>query len=356
MPRPRSNTSNPKLVQRKRVWYVEWWNSAKRYPERVSCRTKHRGEAEDYLASFKAGLLNPRPEAPVRLRAILGRYLSARLAAECSPTLRTAVSHLERLLGALTVPELSSPVIEVYYDTRRQEGRRVKGGRRVPLQDGTLAKEGVTLRAAIRWAIREKLIPAADEPHIRVPSGGPPRERWLTREEFDRLLAAAQAFHIKLFIVLALATAGRRGAILGLTWNQIDETTGMVNLGQGRRNKRRATVPLTQDALAVLRAAHARATTPYVIEWRECSVKSIRTGFYTAVRRAGLSEDVTPNVLRHTAATWMAMDGVSLDDIGRFLGDSVKVVEKVYAKFTPDYLRRASRALARKTRAVNAKR
>jgi hypothetical protein len=35
----------------------------------------------------------------------------------------------------------------------------------------------------------------------------------------------------------------------------------------------------------------------------------------------------------------MAMDGIPLSEIARFLGDSEKTVEKIYAKHAPDYLR-----------------
>jgi integrase len=55
--------------------------------------------------------------------------------------------------------------------------------------------------------------------------------------------------------------------------------------------------------------------------------------------------DVTPHTLRHTAATWAAMAGVPMDEIARLLGASVTVVEKIYAKWHPEYLRRAVQAL-----------
>ena len=74
-------------------------------------------------------------------------------------------------------------------------------------------------------------------------------------------------------------------------------------------------------------------------------MKNIKTGFAAAATRAGLSA-VTPHVLRHTAATWMAIAGVPLQEIARFLGNSLAMVEKVYAKHSPDYLRRAADALS----------
>ena len=39
------------------------------------------------------------------------------------------------------------------------------------------------------------------------------------------------------------------------------------------------------------------------------------------------------------------MDGVTIAEVAKLLGDSEKTVEKVYGKHAPDYLRRAVNAL-----------
>lgn len=49
--------------------------------------------------------------------------------------------------------------------------------------------------------------------------------------------------------------------------------------------------------------------------------------------------DVTPNVFRHTAATNMARGGVPLWKIAKILGNSIAMVERVYAKYDPSDLR-----------------
>jgi hypothetical protein len=81
----------------------------------------------------------------------------------------------------------------VFYRRRRQvEGHMVgpaDARRKKPTSDGTLIRELVTLRAALKWARAAKWI--ADLPHIAVPAAPPPRDRWLTREEADRLIENA---------------------------------------------------------------------------------------------------------------------------------------------------------------------
>jgi integrase len=48
---------------------------------------------------------------------------------------------------------------------------------------------------------------------------------------------------------------------------------------------------------------------------------------------------------RDTAATWLVMEGVPLREIARLLGKSEAMVQQVYGKHLPGYLRRAVSAL-----------
>jgi integrase len=66
--------------------------------------------------------------------------------------------------------------------------------------------------------------------------------------------------------------------------------------------------------------------------------------FRDAAARAKLP-GVTPHTLRHTAATWMAQEGVPVWDIAGLLGNTVQMVEEVYGHHSPDHLRRATRSL-----------
>jgi integrase len=61
---------------------------------------------------------------------------------------------------------------------------------------------------------------------------------------------------------------------------------------------------------------------------------------------AGL-EGVTPHTLRHTVATLLVRAGVPLIEVSKLLGhkDS-RITERVYAKFSPDYLKRAIETLS----------
>ena len=75
-------------------------------------------------------------------------------------------------------------------------------------------------------------------------------------------------------------------------------------------------------------------------------IASIKQGFRAAARRAKLP-NVTPHVLRHTAATWMVQRGVPFEMVAKFLGNSKEMVERVYGHHSPEWLRLAANALSR---------
>lgn len=242
---------------------------------------------------------------------------------------------LSPVFGHLRPGEVDKAVCRAYVKARSGLGRSV----------GTSWTELSVLRAALNWAAKDKKIIKA--PFIFLPQPPKPKDRHLTREEAGRLHASAGSHHIQMFITLALATAGRVSALLELEWPRVDFDRSLIDLRTIEQNrvKRRAIVPMNASLRTALLEAKAGAMTDHVIEWHGQRVRSIKRAFARAAERASL-EDVTPHTLRHTAAVWMAEAGLSMSLIAQFLGHSdSRTTERIYARFSPDYLRRGSDAL-----------
>lgn len=295
-----------------------------RLKKRVSSGTKERREAEIFLSQYIAGSQEPVLDA-VTVEQILRGYERERSKHLRSPgALKYGVAPLAAALGNLRPNQLTPTAISSY-----ARGRGAAAG--------TILREVGILRAALGWAQSHNLI--EQRPHIPNPVRAPaPRDRWLTRDEARMLLAACQEPHVKLFITLGLMTAARAGAILEAKWDQVDLKAKTIDYGPGHGNKSRAVVALNPELVKALKAAETMSCSKYVVEFRGKPLKTIKTGFMAACRRAGL-EGVTPHILRHTAATWAAIDGRPLSEIARMLGDSEATVERVYAKWSPDYLK-----------------
>jgi integrase len=197
------------------------------------------------------------------------------------------------------------------------------------------------LRAALRWRL------GAGAPKVELPPRGQPRDRWLTRQEADKLIAGLKGHHVRLFVLLALHTAARRGAILGLTWDRVDLDSRRIDFNEPERErtkKRRARPPINDTPYAALVAAKESAETSYVIEWAGNRVDSVKHGCRSAGERAGLT-DVTPHTLRHTAVTWMMQAGVPVWEAAGFSAMTIQMVQEVYGHHHPDHLAGAATAL-----------
>lgn len=296
---------------------------------RLSTATGDRRLAEQFLARF-ISLEGRTPGKQYTVGEILDGYCTDKaLTVRAPAAIRFAVLGLQPLDDLLPA-HLTPPVI-----------RRWAGSRGV--SNGTVLREVGVLRAALAWAAEHQWISSI--PAISNPVPTPkPRQRWVTQDEARRLLAGCREPHVRLFITLGLMTVARTGAILDARWDQVDWYSRTIDYGDGHGNKQRAVVPLNDEVFSLLQAAKQLACSPYIVEFRGQRLVSIKRGFEAACVRAQLA-DVTPHILRHSGATWMAMAGVPLSEIARMLGDSETMVEKVYAKKTPDYLRRAAGAL-----------
>lgn len=308
-------------------FYAVWTNETG-VTERASLRTADREEAERRIVDFRRNITAP-PGSTV------GDYVQAYLDYKDGRIrdhvrLVGAWANAKDTFGALRPDQITPQLCGEYAAARRAMGR----------SDGTILKEINVLRQAMNWS---KVTSARFE----APSAPPARDRYLTKDEAKQLMDGCAQPHVRLFVLLALQTAGRRSAVLGLTWDRVDFERGRINLtvvGETNR-KRRATVPISDQLLPELLAAKEAAQTPYVVEYAGSRVLNIKRGFAAAVRRAGLA-DLTPHDLRHTAAVWMAEDGVSFEEIAQYLGhSSSRVTFAVYARFSPTHLRRAAKSL-----------
>jgi hypothetical protein len=82
-----------------------------------------------------------------------------------------------------------------------------------------------------------------------------------------------------------------------------------------------------------------------VIEWAGENVASVKRGVAKAGERAGIGH-VTAHMLRHSAAVHMAEDGIPMEEIAQFLGHAdVGITRRVYARFSPTYLRKAAKSV-----------
>jgi integrase len=210
----------------------------------------------------------------------------------------------------------------------------------------TARNELSVIRSALSWGVQHKMI--SSSPKIIVPPIPDSNVGHLTKPQFKQFLEGCAMPHIRLFAILAITTGARKTALLEAKWDQIDWGRCLFNLKAANKdqvsNKGRATVALNERAMTALHEARAGAISPYIIEYRDGPIDDVKKGISAASARTGVIAH--PHMFRHSAAVWMAEDRVPLMEIAQFLGHrNVNITARVYARFSPDYLRNAAQSL-----------
>jgi integrase len=120
--------------------------------------------------------------------------------------------------------------------------------------------------------------------------------------------------------------------LLSLRWPDVDLKRGTLTFHQTKNGERRA-VPLTGQALALM-GQHAKVRRlDTMLVFPNATGKrpvGIREAFEGAVERAGIV-DFRFHDLRHTFASYLAMNGASLLEIAEVLGHKTLAMVKRYA-------------------------
>lgn len=292
-----------------------------------------RGRAEAILAQAIIELQQPKPPPQPTVADILDLYSAARAETHSAKQLANSCRQVRDVLGWLPSGEVKAAHIRTYIARRREAGRA----------DGTIREELQKLRAALRWAAGEGFIPP-----IRpwpIPLRVKPRDRWLTREETDALVAGAVEPHARLYLIVALHTAARSSAILELPWKAVDLEHRIVAFPAKLGGKRRVAVPINDTLLEAMQEAREHATTEWVIEYGGKRVTRMNGGWRGALRRSGIAH-CTRHDLRRTAGSLMLQAGVKLELVSAVLGHrSTEITRAVYAHLAVEHLRPALDAL-----------
>ncbi len=207
------------------------------------------------------------------------------------------------------------------------------------MKPATALRELTTLKAILNKAHREELLAQVPAfPRIKVEPG---RCRWLTVEEEKRLLMAAKP-HLRALITFAVDTGGRKSELLKLDWQNVDLDRGFVTFRKTKNGEDRS-VRLTDRAKQVLTDLNPQESGS-VFTYRGQAIKDIKTSFDRARLRAEV-EDFRFHDLRHTFASRLVQQGVSLYEVMHLTGHKSFEMVQRYAHLAPDFQEQAIRAL-----------
>lgn len=201
-----------------------------------------------------------------------------------------------------------------------------------------------TLKAAMNTAVRWKFLevnPFAQIQSLRVPDAVP---TYFSKQDFQRLLDAIADEWLKELVVFAVLTGMRRGELINLRWQDVDLQRKLIHIQSNptfktKQGKRRV-VPMSEVVFNLLLPKAQRVRCEYIFHIKGFKIYDDHASkaLKMAVTAAGLNGKLHFHSLRHTFASWLVQDGVSLYEVQKLLGHSNIAVTQVYSHLQPEGL------------------
>ena len=241
-------------------------------------------------------------------------------------------------LGKYSLADVSPALIAECRD--KLAGGITKQGK--PRSPSTVIRYMAALSHAFTIAVKEwGWIDDSPMRKVSKPKEPRGRVRFLDDSERERLLAECKKSSspfLYTIVVLGLATGMRHGEIINLTWNDVDLNHGRIVLNYTKNNERRA-VHIVGHVLECLKqlAKVRHLDTPLLFPGKKISHHTntfkpidIRKPWETALKRAEIS-NYRFHDNRHSAASYLAMNGASSAEIAEILGHKTLQMVKRYA-------------------------
>ena len=184
------------------------------------------------------------------------------------------------------------------------------------------------VRRMYSWALERDLLGASPCVGIKAPAPEARRDRALSNDEiatFWHGLGDTRMIEtIRLALKLQLATAQRRGEVIGAEWSEFDRENGVWTIPAHKaKNNELHVVPLSPLALSLLDAIKDNAgNSPFLfpshIANKPITPDSVSHALRKNLKPIGV-DNVRPHDLRRTAATAMAALGVDRTVLARVL-------------------------------------
>ncbi|EDP75360.1 site-specific integrase [Hydrogenivirga sp. 128-5-R1-1] len=327
------------LRKRGKVFYFEFMYKGQRYYEKIGVvsKTVAKEIANEIRSRIIRGEYIPQKERKTTfsdaVRVYIEWYRKKSTAREKSKeeNIRRA-RRLEEFFGSRKLSQISTFLVESYKKKRLEEG----------VKPQTINMELNILGSILRRAKEAGLFDGELPKIEKFRNADRERLRFLSEREAQRLISACPEW-FKPVVIFALNTGLRAGEIFSLRWEDVDFERGVITVreassksGKVRKLPMNATVKKLLQGLE--RKEHGYIFTnrfglPYKYE-----DKTYRRVFKTACEKAGI-KDFRFHDLRHTFASWVAMNSKDIYAVQNLLGHSSPSVTKRYAHLTDDYLR-----------------
>lgn len=239
-------------------------------------------------------------------------------------------------LGKHLLADLNPAMIAKAMDDLRKEAvpNRKKG---LLYTNATVNRYKSALQTALNMAVNPwcwmEDNPARKIKNLKEPPG---RDRFLSKEELATILSQCKASenpYLYSIVVIALSSGARREEIRTIKWSDVLMDEGKIILRK-TKNKKSRTIHLAHHALLEIQKRYDAKSKidVFVFPSPGDPAKPIdfRRAWRTALKRSEI-KDFRFHDLRHTAASYLAMNGATPSELAEVLGHQSLAMVKRYA-------------------------
>jgi len=185
---------------------------------------------------------------------------------------------------------------------------------------------------------------------VKIPNAQNGRIRFLSYEEARKLLEALKKVSLQVhdMALIGLHTGMRAGEIFNMKNYDIDLENGIIDIPDSK-NKQSRKAFMTEGVKAILRERAKGKPMEYVFKSSKGGkVMEVSDSYSRVVERLGFNEGIkdrrykiTFHSLRHTFASWLALQGEPILTIKELLGHKTLEMTLRYAHLVPDQKREA---------------
>ena len=309
-------------------WWVSYVDaSGRRRKQKVVAHT--RTQAMNALSTLKTREQRDRVLGVKTVSEITTADLLARYKRHQRTRLRATT--FERLDGILETLKRYLP--ERAKDITKNDVAEYVSTRADSVAPGTIQKEATVLKHALKLAVEWELLNSNVAQGAKLPKTPQGRTRYLSPTELKAALEAAPDW-MRAPLALAAFTGMRRGELLGLCWKDVDLPNRRVYLHETKNGSLRV-LALNDLAARVLESLSHTGRGQAVF----AGVDAAKLSVYTRRLFQSLKiEDASFHSLRHTAASWLVMEGCDLYAVGQLLGHRTPRMTQRYAHLSPSYM------------------
>lgn len=295
---------------------------------------RHFGQSTRHTFAELAEEFAPHAKDPKRLAYWRSVFGNDHLAAITSSRI---AKERDNLLAEETQRFATRPTGDPKRDAKRPKAKRT---------GATVNRYLASLSVCLSYAVKElHWLERNPCKQLTKPKESSGRVRFLDDDERDRLLAACRISphpDLYLAVVLSLTTGARQSEIMTLRWSQIDFKRRVITLHETKNGEQRA-LPLVGEAHTLLQArAKVRSIAddrifPPSDKSRTGEHLNLRAPWEAALKAANIA-DFRWHDLRHTAASYLAMSGVSLVEIAKVLGHRTLAMVARYSHLSNEHI------------------